>query len=167
MSANNALKEFVQREDVDMIGRSLMEVATKATPCLVSSFDPSTPYGRDKLVKATLLDCVPLKEVINKKLNITDFYVHDVAAVNDNGEVDEFSRIVIFDADGTTYQCAARGVAKSLAVLVFTRMAIPFDPPIAVEVKLKSLSDGRQWLTLIPDLASIGAIEHKKKKDAR
>ena len=114
------------------------------------------------IVKATLLPCVPLKEMIGKQLEITDWYCHVAGSTDESGEFDEFTRIVLFDKGGQAYQCAARGVLKSLAVFAYARSSLHFDPPLKCEVKLLQLKGAKQWLTLIPDMDSIVAKPKKR-----
>jgi hypothetical protein len=100
--------------------------------------------------------------MIGKQIEITDWYCHVAGSTDEQGEFDEFTRIVLFTKDGTAYQCAARGVLKSLAVFAYARNSLHFDPPLKCEVKLLQLKGAKQWLTLIPDMDSIVAKPKKR-----
>lgn len=145
------------------VANRLLQSAADSKPMNAASFDSTTPVGGRMLVQATLMPCIPLKEMINKSINLVHWFAHVAGTTDDQGEFDEFTRIVLFDADGKAYQCAARGILKSLAVFSFARGSLAFDPPIKCEVKLQDLKGGKQWLSLIPDLESIGAKPIKRK----
>lgn len=155
--------DVVAMPENQRIANRLLQSAADARPMNAASFDSTTPVGGRMLVQATLMPCVPLKEMINKSINLVHWFAHVAGTTDEQGEFDEFTRIVLFDDKGTAYQCAARGVLKSLAVFSFARGSLVFDPPIKCEVKLADLKGGKQWLSLIPDLESIGARPVKRK----
>jgi len=162
MAEEQAIIPYDDPQRPQKIAGGLLQCAADAKPFQASSFDPSTPEGGIMLVKATLMPCIPLKEMIGKHIDVAHFYAHVAGTVDSDGEFDEFTRIVLFDGSGQAYQCAARGVAKSLAVLAYARGSLHFNPPIKCEVKLLQLKGTKQWLTLIPDLDSLGAKARKR-----
>jgi len=134
MSTSEDLSEAIAIREVATVAGELMKSCGDAKPMQASSFDPSTKDGAIMIVKATLLPCVPLKEMIGKQLEITDWYCHVAGSTDESGEFDEFTRIVLFDKGGQAYQCAARGVLKSLAVFAYARSSLHYDPPLKCEV---------------------------------
>lgn len=163
MADSEEINEFGKVPDCQKVADRLLQSAADAKPMNAASFDATTPIGGKMLVQATLLPCIPLKEMINKTIHLSHWMAHVAGTTDDQGEFDEFTRIVLFDDKGVAYQCAARGILKSLAVFCFARNSLAFDPPIKCEVKLQDLKGGKQWLSLIPDLTSIGANSVKRK----
>lgn len=163
MADSEAITEVIRKPEWQLQADAMMRSAADAKPMNLASFDPATPQGGKMMVQATLMECIPLKDRIGMDLFITDFFCHIAGSTDEDGEFDEFTRIVLFDTDGAVYQCAARGVLKSLAVMAYVRNSLHFDPPIMCKIKLLQLQGKKQWLTLIPDLESIGAkpVKHK------
>ena len=155
MNSNETDIAIVSNPNPQQIASIAMQASATNRQVNVSSFDVTSDRGRIMLVKATLMDCKPLKDLVNLDINITDYYIHPASSEETNGEIEEFNRVVVFDDKGEAYQCAARGVIKSLAVLTYARGSLPFDPPIKCTVKLKDIGGAKQWLTLIPDLHSL------------
>lgn len=162
MNTNTEMVDASATSQPAQYAGSLMQVATSGHKCQMSSFDPSSTEGAIMLVKATLMDATPLRDMIGKTIAVTDFYVHDAGREGKDGELDEWSRIVIFDDKGNAYSCGSRGVAKSLGVMCFARRQTQFRPPIRCEVKLKTFPNGHNWLTLTPNLDDLPAVKSEK-----
>lgn len=128
------------------------------------SFNPQTPEGAVKLVKATLKECPKLETKAKEKLHLTDWMSHPAQKEGKTaGEVQEFTRIVLFDVDGTAYECASMGVDKSIAVLELTRGKAPWKPPLVVTVQVRRLGNGNNWMILDPDIDSLSAAVQAKR----
>lgn len=134
---------------------NLYAVVTTGYKGTLASFDPSTEEGAEMLVKASLGEVPNIKEIAGQQINLTHFYAHGAAKTHDNGEVDEWTRIVLFDDKGRAFSAGSMGVAKSLAILMQVRKSAKFDPPVLVTVKMKSLGGNRLWIELIPDMNSL------------
>jgi hypothetical protein len=120
------------------------------------SFDPKTPDGALKLVKATLKECLKLESKSKEKLHLTDWIIHPAQkSVGTAGEVQEFNRLVVFDVNGDTYECASVGVEKSIAILEMTRGKAPWKPPMPVTVTIRRLGNGNNWMILDPDMQAL------------
>lgn len=119
------------------------------------SFDPRTREGGELLIKATLLEQKPMLEMTGETIAVSNFYANDVESVKDDGSVEEFTRIVIFDDKGNAFSCGSAGVRKSLAVMLSVRGNMPWNPPVRCKIKLRSLEKGKQFMTLEPEIDSL------------
>lgn len=145
----------IYRPDPTAGAVTLFSISRNGTPATLSSFDPTTPAGARLLVQATLLECLQLGEHGNRELHIVDWYAHEAGRTKEDGEFDEWTRVVLFTADGKVYSCGSRGVAKSLAIFAVARNALHFDPPVKCTVQVKKLANAKNWITLVPDLDSL------------
>jgi hypothetical protein len=139
-------------------------LAKKSHAGAVMSFDPTTRAGAIMLIKAELLEQRELKELVNTKIKITHIYAKPIEDTDDQGEVNKYVRMVIFDDSGAAFSCGSRGVFKSLSVLHAIRGAMPWDPAIVCTVKLRSLEGKKQWMTLEPDMDSLFPASHSPPK---
>lgn len=122
------------------------------------SFSPKTIEGAKKLIQATLHECKKLEDMRDKELLITDYLSHPAQTAGDTeGEVKEFTRIVVFDNNGEAYSCGSLGVDKALALLELTRGKAPWNPPAKVTVRIRRLANKNNWMILEPDLDSLVA----------
>lgn len=149
--SNNALVPIEGGNSVQPLCVSLYGVYEGNSIGELSTFDPQTPEGAKLFLEATLGEPINIKEAANLDLDICHFYVNKVSKTNDEGEVDEWGRIVLFTEDGKAYSCGSRGVAKSLYVFSRMRPILPWHPPIRVKVKIRNLSNQKQWIVLDPD----------------
>lgn len=128
------------------------------------TFDPQTPDGAKKLIQATLHECKKLEDMKDKTLEVTDYISHPASAnEGEQGEVKEFTRIVVFDKSGEAYSCGSLGVSKSIALLKLTAGKGPWKPPIKCTVRIRRLANRNNWMILEPDLDSLSAMLTKKR----
>ena len=115
------------------------------------SFDPSTPEGNRYFLMATLGEPLKLGEHCNIPIELVHFYAGDASRAKDDGEVDEWVRIVLFTADGKAYSCGSQGVAKSLYVFARSRPILPWNPPIKCTPRTLKTGNGKNWMILYPN----------------
>lgn len=128
------------------------------------SFDPQTPEGAVKLVQAQLQELPGLEELNGKKIQLTAYMYHPAQTVDpDTAEVKEFRRIIVWDANGTAWDCGSQGVDKSLAIIETICGPGPWNPPVECEVVSRRLPSKRMWLTLNPNTDKLMARLKGKK----
>lgn len=155
VDATDPMAPTVHESDEKTAALALLHTAATGNRITLSSFKTDNPAGARMLVQATLLPCEPLADVGTRELLLTDWYAHDAGRADEQGEYEEWTRIVLFTADGKVYSCGSRGVAKSLAVFSIARNSLHFDPPIKCVAKRQQLAGGKQWLSLIPDIDTL------------
>lgn len=133
----------------------LLHASNTGQGITLSSFKVDDPAGSRMLVQATLMPVESIDKALNTVISLVDWYAHDAGRAGDNGEYEGWTRIVLFTADGKTYSCGSRGIAKALAVFSIARKSLHFDPPIKCKVEKQTLAGGKSWLTLIPDLDTL------------
>lgn len=128
------------------------------------SFNPGSAEGAIKLIKATLKDCANLEDKSKEVLELTDYIMHPASTSGEaDGEVKDFTRIVVFDKDGTPYSCGSQGVEKAINILEMVAGKAPWNPPLKVKVTIRRLGNGRNWMILDPDMDSLTARLKGKK----
>jgi len=146
----------------DAIARDLAK-QTDASPNAPSQFDPRqlrscasfdirTKSGAKLLFSAQFGDFKQLESMVGKSILVSDYYAHDVEDTDDNGEIKTWTRIVVFDNDGTPYQCGSVGVGKSLATMSQIRGKGSFNPPIKCSVMTKRTAEKNLFMWLQPDV---------------
>lgn len=122
----------------------------------VISFDPTTKEGAEMLVKATLTELPSLASKVKEHVSITNIFAHPAESIDDKtGEVQTFTRVVVFDESGEAYDCGSSGVLKSLEIVRIIRGNPPWNPGVKCLVRIEQTGGKRQWMTLVPDVASI------------
>jgi hypothetical protein len=123
---------------------------------VVISFDPRTEEGAELLFKCTLDKLKPLSEMQKEYVNVKHIFAHPAERIDpENGEVSQFVRSVVIDANGTAYDCGSEGVRKCIALLRAVRNDPPWNPPIRCQVIVQKTRTGRNWMILRPDAAEI------------
>lgn len=121
-----------------------------------ASFDVTTDEGARMYLRATMMPLPSIKSKVKEVIDLVHIFAHNVTSQPDEqGEVKEFQRTVIFDDKGQGYDCGSIGVAKSIGIISRIRGMPPFDPPVKVTVTLQELDGKKQWLTLVPDITSL------------
>lgn len=147
--------EAPQPMTVAVYGKALREISTVGAKGEWYSFDPTTTEGAGMLVAATLGEPEKLGKMAGETIGIVHFYACDASKQKQDGEVDEWTRIVLFTDDGKCYSCGSRGVAKSLAVLLRIRGNMPWNPPVKCKVRVDALPGPKLWITLFPDMGTL------------
>lgn len=150
-----------------MSDRSLVESNGHITPGQGSAVLPYDPLGGGSAYWCSLVpkteeqqaqvfamregEHKSLKESVNLTVDLVHVLAHDVTIQKETGEIIEGIRIVLLDADGTTYACVSQGIRDTLRTL-FQVYGTPdtWKSPKRFTVKLLPLSGGRQILKLMP-----------------
>lgn len=150
------------RDDDDAIKRDLAKVpetqsfgpAQLADGGLRSfaSFDIRTKSGAGMMLSAKFGECLQVESMVNKTILVSDYYGHEIEEVADDGEVKRWIRIVVFDNDGTLYQCGSEGVYDSLVTMSQIRGRGSFNPPIKCIVNTKRTAKKNNFMWLMPDV---------------
>lgn len=133
----------------------------------VMSFDPKTQEGATMLIKAELLEQKELRELVNMPIKVVHIFAKPITDTDEYGEISGYVRIVIFDESGEAYSCGSRGVLKSLSVLNAIRGPMPWYPPVVCTVKMRTLDNKQNWMTLEPDLKLLFPDHHQIPKRAQ
>ena len=91
-----------------------------------------------------------LSDHLGKTINLKDVIVQPVTSENeDTGEVDEYLRTTLIDADGTAYAAGSSGVASSLKNLfgVFGEPGT-WTEPLAIKVVEKKGRKGFKFMSI-------------------
>lgn len=89
-----------------------------------------------------------LGDIINKTINVKDVYCEIVNCTNrDTGEVTAVPRIVLFDAEGKSYQAVSIGIYSAVQKLIRAFGVPTWETPIPLVVKQINRGD-RKMLTL-------------------
>lgn len=91
-----------------------------------------------------------LSDHLGKTINLKDVIVQPVTSENEEtGEVDEYLRTTLIDADGTAYAAGSSGVASSLKNLfgVFGEPEI-WTEPLAIKVVEKKGRKGFKFMSI-------------------
>lgn len=91
-----------------------------------------------------------LSDVLGKTINLKDVIVQPVTSENEEtGEVDEYLRTTLIDADGTAYAAGSTGVASSLRNLfgVFGEPST-WAEPLAIKIVEKKGRKGFKFMSI-------------------
>ena len=99
------------------------------------SFQPKTREDKARLYQALTNPENKISDCINKIIELKDILVEWVEMADQNGEIVEQPRCVLFDADGHTYAAVSRGLFNSLHRLCLVFGTPTWEEPIPVEVK--------------------------------
>ena len=125
---------------------------------VLATFDPKTPDGARLLVLSTLADIPPIKEALNKEIAVQHVYSNPASRIDPTtGALEEWRRVVLIDDKGNAWDCGSRGIGKSLGIIALCRGNPPWIPAVNCTERVQDLGNSRQWYTLVPDMASIGA----------
>jgi len=133
------------------------------SPGELMSYDPQTQQGAMMHLQATLGEVPDLQSLVNQKILVSNFLVHDASSLNEKGKLEEWKRIVIFDAEGQPYSCGSTGVGKSLAVMFPIWGMMPWIPPVECVVKVRRTGNKNIWMTLEPTPEEIAKLSKAKK----
>lgn len=113
------------------------------------SFDSTTPEGMFLLDKCEEAPDKQLREMANLEFNMTGFYMHFVDLPGKSeGETVQAVRTCLISDEGEVYACCAEGIRKSVIRLVKQHGLPPWKGKVPVVVHLKSIGEGRNWLTV-------------------
>lgn len=121
----------------------------------VTSLDLSTDAGRYNYVRATNGELDKLSDSIGQEIVVEDALAHEVQIVKDeDGEVVNAIRLVLFSPDGSAYQCVSKGAWDSLRRLCVLFGPLPWKGGRSLVVRQKNTGRGRRIFTFeLPPIA--------------
>lgn len=117
---------------------------------IVTSLDVATAAGRSALRKHLMGVSVEGKEAhINGRLEMVHVTAHAATSADaTTGEESHFVRVVVQLSDGRLIAFGSKGILKSLMILSALERTPPWDPPLSVILRQRTLDSGRNWLEL-------------------
>jgi hypothetical protein len=113
-----------------------------------TSLDLSTPEGRMAYMDCQQEDCQDMSSVVNTEIAVRHVLLHPAKSERpEGGEMDFWTRAVLFLSDGRMIACGSLGVLKSLrlAATVFGR---PPWPGLRGKVVQQQLGDQKRWYVI-------------------
>ena len=131
-----------------------------APPPVQKPMRASFEYKKDKegaklLVKARLQELKNIKDVVNTKINVIGYVDHYASREMDGGELQEWRRVVVICDKGEMYDCGSLGVLRALEIIESIKEPGLWKPSIPCVVKMKTISGGKTWVWLEPDVDAI------------
>lgn len=110
--------------------------APKPPTVFASTFDFEDKQGRIKAINAMGNATLPSAEVVGAgTLEITDFILHHADAVNDDGELVQYARCVIFLASGDSVAFSSVYVTKAIWSYHQLVQKGPWNPPLRMQIE--------------------------------
>lgn len=103
---------------------------------------------RAQLLAAVNEDCVDGVERVNTDLHMVG-YTLSPAAKEVDGELQEWVRCVIHEADGGNVAFGARSIIKALLMIEQLDRPSPWNPPLVRRLRAGKLENGHNWYSLI------------------
>jgi hypothetical protein len=115
----------------------------------ITSLNLDTAEGREKAFACKNDECMDGRDFINTVFEVTDFFLHGASRINDEtGEEENWTRCVLVLATGDLVQFGSQGIVDSLDDIISMYRHAPWNPPIKLQLKSKSLGGGRTWYNL-------------------
>lgn len=123
----NALAIFQTNSDVEMtVGKQ-----------------PNTDAERAAVANAIAAPTHKMSAMINKQMEIVNYYLEKIWMPDKDGEVRETLRVVLIDTNGESYGCVARGVANALkSVVLMYGTPDKWEHPLTIEVQQVAMGKG-------------------------
>jgi Phage Single-stranded DNA-binding protein len=115
----------------------------------VTSIDQSHEHGRALVFRLMTESGEPVEGFLNLPIRVTE-YLMSPASFND-GETGEAVETVVTRlvmSDGRWVETHSYGVLKTLGLLVDQFGPAPWDPPLRIVIRRKSLRNARSWMVL-------------------
>lgn len=103
---------------------------------------------RQMLLKSVNEDCVDGIQRINTTLNMIG-YTLSPARKEIDGEIREWLRCVIHEADGTNVAFGAESIVRALMMIDQLERQSPWYPPLIKMLKVRKLDNGGNWYLLV------------------
>jgi hypothetical protein len=94
--------------------------------------------------------CRPGKEILGQTFPLRYWFLHQVGIQQEDGEIVQVIRTVLFDPSGNAYSFSSEGVYASLKLLIQSMGDGPYDPPLSIVVREKSVRSGRAFYWIEP-----------------
>lgn len=118
---------------------------------MYSSFEGETQEDRLRLY-AAISDAMPLDDHIGDTLMVSDVVCQQVPVVDDDGEEQIRTRIVLVTPEGQAYASISKGVETSINNLFITVGQPTWEPPIPLKPVKKPGRNGYKFTSLVPVL---------------
>lgn len=90
-----------------------------------------------------------LADSIGQQIKLSNVYAKPGEFQSDEtGEVEHGVITVLIDSDGSTYQCASKGIARCISGIIGVYGAPPWNPPLLVQVNQHALQGARRMFAL-------------------
>lgn len=129
---------------------ALNAVATVNKFNTIASFDTTTTEGMAKAFNAGMGADHKVEDSIGEQIELVGFFIEVVDTVNDTtGEPEQMPHVVLFAADGQTYEAFSVGVYSSterLARMIAANdLVLDEEHPITIEFKARKAKLGRMF----------------------
>lgn len=91
---------------------------TGTNETIVTSLTLSTIEDKKKMFNAMNVTDFSLSDHLDEPIHVVDYLIHDCEISDDNGEVQETKRLVIFDKDGKTYSTVSNSAYDSFGKII-------------------------------------------------
>lgn len=118
------------------------------TTMFVTSLSATDPAQRKLLLAGLQEDADPKEMHLNVTLPLVHFLLKP-AQKEEDGEIKEWIRSVLFLADGTMISFGSMGIVKSLMLIQQLDRMAPWNPPLLKQIRVGKTSKGRPWPTLV------------------
>lgn len=85
---------------------------------IVTSLTLSTIEDKKKMFNAMNVTDFSLSDHLDEPIYVVDYLIHDCEISDDNGELQETKRLVIFDKDGKTYSTVSNSAYDSFGKII-------------------------------------------------
>ena len=91
---------------------------TGTNETIVTSLTLSTIEDKKKMFNAMNVTDFSLSDHLDEPIHVVDYLIHDCEISDDNGEMQETKRLVIFDKDGRTYSTVSNSAYDSFGKII-------------------------------------------------
>lgn len=91
---------------------------TGTNETIVTSLTLSTIEDKKKMFNAMNVTDFSLSDHLDEPIHVVDYLIHDCEISDDNGEIQETKRLVIFDKDGKTYSTVSNSAYDSFGKII-------------------------------------------------
>ena len=91
---------------------------TGTNETIVTSLTLSTIEDKKKMFNAMNVTDVSLSDHLDEPIHVVDYLIHDCEISDDNGEMQETKRLVLFDKDGKTYSTVSNSAYDSFGKII-------------------------------------------------
>jgi len=157
LSMSSDSREMVKRAVPGELAEQQLDVGSGAvaiwgTPrASLDNFD-----GTEREIFIKRLSCQsaakPGSDHLNKTIRIKYWMIHEVQIVNkDTGEIHDCLRTVLVEPDGSCYAFVSEVIARAVRDIFQEFGTQTIDPPLDVQVKQKSIANGKRCYVLVPE----------------
>lgn len=132
-------------EEIQVLDEQEIATAAKA-PTAIATFDLSDKENQRKAYNAAVAADDSIKNHVGETIAMTGYYIESIQVVDElTGEVDYRPHVVIFAADGTTYEGQSKGLVSALQRLNAIIPNISEDEPVDIQIIERQARLGRMY----------------------